>query len=94
MKRVLTATSPIVLFETLGTGYESPVCVPHLADFYPWLDENGFEHTSIRTDYKFESLEEAEHLARFFFGEEMGDNVVKNHWVVLPECTGVWWRTI
>ena len=94
MKRVLAATSPIVLFETLGTGHESPVRVPHLADFYPWLDENGFEHTSIRTDYKFESLEEAEHLARFFFGEEMGDNVVKNRWVVLPECTGVWWREI
>jgi SAM-dependent methyltransferase len=94
MKRVLTATSPIVLFETLGTGHESPVRVPHLADFYPWLDENGFEHTSIRTDYKFESLEEAEHLARFFFGEEMGENVTKNNWVILPECTGVWWRTI
>jgi ubiquinone/menaquinone biosynthesis C-methylase UbiE len=94
MKRVLTATSPIVLFETLGTGQESPVRVPHLADFYPWLDENGFEHTSIRTDYKFESLTEAVRLVRFFFGEEMGDNVVKNGWVILPECTGVWWRMV
>ena len=94
MKRVLTANSPIVLFETLGTGHESPVRVPHLANFYPWLDENGFENTSIRTDYKFESLAEAERLARFFFGDEMGDNVVKNNWVVLPECTGVWWKTI
>ena len=94
MKRVLTANSPIVLFETLGTGHESPVRVPHLANFYPWLDENGFENSFIRTDYKFESLAEAERLARFFFGDEMGDNVVKNNWVVLPECTGVWWKTI
>ena len=94
MKRVLMANSPIILVETLGTGHESPVRVPHLADFYPWLDENGFEHTSIRTDYRFESLEEAERLARFFFGEELGDNVVKNKWVILPECTGVWWRMV
>lgn len=94
MKRVLTANSLIVLFETLGTGQESPVRVPHLANFYPWLDENGFENTSIRTDYKFESLEEAEHLARFFFGDEMGDTVLKNNWVILPECTGVWWMNI
>ena len=94
MKRVLRPNSPIVLFETLGTGQESPVRVPHLANFYPWLDENGFQNTSIRTDYKFESLEEAEHLARFFFGDEMGDNVLKNNWVILPECTGVWWKNV
>jgi len=94
MKRVLRPTSPIVLFETLGTGHESPFQLPHLANFYPWLDEVGFQKTWIRTDYKFESLEEAEHLARFFFGDEMGENVVKNKWVVLPECTGVWWKNI
>jgi len=94
MKRVLTATSPIVLFETLGTGHESPVRVPRLANFYPWLDENGFQSTWIRTDYKFESLAEAERLVRFFFGEEMGDEVMKNNWVILPECTGVWWRLV
>jgi ubiquinone/menaquinone biosynthesis C-methylase UbiE len=92
MKRVLTANSPIVLFETLGTGRESPVRVPHLANFYPWLDEVGFQKTWIRTDYKFESLEEAERLARFFFGDELGDQVVKSNWVILPECTGVWWK--
>ncbi len=94
MKRVLRPNSPVVLFETLGTGHESPVQVPHLANFYPWLDEVGFQNTWIRTDYKFESLEEAERLARFFFGDEMGDNVLKNNWVILPECTGVWWRLI
>jgi ubiquinone/menaquinone biosynthesis C-methylase UbiE len=92
MKRVLTADGLIILFETLGTGQESPVCVPHLANFYPWLDENGFENTSIRTDYKFESLEEAENLSRFFFGDEIGAQVVNNNWVILPECTGVWWK--
>ena len=94
MKRVLKPGSFIVLFESLGTGHESPFHLPHLANFYPWLDEVGFQNTWIRTDYKFESLAEAEHLSRFFFGEEMGDNVLKNNWIILPECTGVWWMEI
>ncbi len=94
MKRVLRPASFIVLFETLGTGHASPFHVPHLANFYPWLDENGFQSTWIRTDYKFQSLEEAKRLSRFFFGDEMGDEVVKNKWVILPECTGVWWKGV
>ncbi len=94
MKRVLRRGQPIVLFESLGTGYASPNRLPHLMNFYPWLDEVGFQNTWIRTDYKFESLEEAEYLARFFFGDEMGDQVAKNQWRILPECTGVWWRNM
>lgn len=91
MKRVLRRGSFIVLFESLGTGNESPVELEHLKDFYPWLNEVGFHKNWIRTDYKFESVDEAEELSRFFFGEELGDKVKANAWVVLPECTGVWW---
>jgi len=92
MKRVLNGGSPIVLFESLGTGHESPIKLDHLRDFYPWLDEAGFQKKWIRTDYQFESLEEAEYLARFFFGDELGDKIKQNNWVILPECTGVWWK--
>jgi ubiquinone/menaquinone biosynthesis C-methylase UbiE len=94
MKRILRPGSHIVLFESLGTGTELPIKLEHLKDFYPWLDEVGFQHKWIRTDYKFESIEEAEELSRFFFGDELGDKVRKNNWVVLPECTGVWWLKI
>lgn len=90
MKRVLRPGSFIVLFESLGTGNESPIKLEHLKDFYPWLDEAGFQNKWIRTDYKFESLAEAEELSRFFFGDELGNKVVKNNWMILPECTGVW----
>lgn len=90
MKRVLTPNSYIVLFESLGTGNETPIKLEHLKDFYIWLDEVGFQNQIIRTDYKFESIQEAEALSRFFFGDELGDKVVKNNWVILPECTGVW----
>jgi ubiquinone/menaquinone biosynthesis C-methylase UbiE len=92
MKRVLRPNSYIVLFESLGTGNESPIQLEHLKDFYPWLDEVGFQHNWIRTDYKFDSLDEAEFLSRFFFGDELGNKVKENKWVILPECTGVWWR--
>jgi len=94
MKRVLRQGSFIVLFESLGTGNESPIQLEHLKEYYPWLDEAGFQHTWIRTDYQFESLEEAEELSRFFFGEELVEKVRRNNWVTLPECTGVWWLKV
>ncbi|MFN8413609.1 MAG: class I SAM-dependent methyltransferase [Anaerolineales bacterium] len=94
MKRVLRAGSFIVLYESLGTGNESPIKLEHLNQFYPWLDEVGFQNKWIRTDYKFASLEEAEFLSRFFFGDELGDKVKQNKWEILPECTGVWWKQI
>jgi ubiquinone/menaquinone biosynthesis C-methylase UbiE len=94
MKRVLRPGSFIVLFESLGTGHESPVQLDHLKNFYAWLEEAGFQKKWIRTDYKFESLDEAEYLSRFFFGDELGDKVRQNNWVILPECTGAWWKKV
>jgi len=91
MQRVVRPNGYIVLFESLGTGNESPVRLSHLENFYRWLDEVGFQNKAIRTDYKFESLAEAEELSRFFFGDELGEKVRQNEWVILPECTGVWW---
>ena len=94
MKRILRRNGIIILFESLGTGNESPIRLKHVESTYQWLDANGFENKWIRTDYKFDSIEEAIELSRFFFGDELGDKVVRNHWVVLPECTGVWWRRV
>jgi ubiquinone/menaquinone biosynthesis C-methylase UbiE len=94
MKRILRPNSHIVLFESLGTGNESPIHLPHLENYYPWLDEMGFQNKWIRTDYQFESLDEAVELARFFFGEEIADQVRERQSVILPECTGVWWMKI
>lgn len=94
MKRVLRQNGMIILLESLGTGNEEPIRLEHVESSYQWLDANGFENKWIRTDYKFESLEEAIDLSRFFFGDELGDKVEQNQWVILPECTGVWWRRI
>ncbi len=94
MKRVLRPGSFIVLFESLGTGNETPLKLEHLKEYYPWLDKAGFQNKWIRTDYKFESTQEAEELSRFFFGDELGDRVRRNNWSILPECTGIWWLQI
>lgn len=94
MKRVLKPGSFIVLFESLGTGNDAPIHLDHLKDFYPWLDEMNFQNKWIRTDYEFESLEEAEYLPRFFFGDELAHKVTRGNRVILPECTGVWWKQI
>jgi ubiquinone/menaquinone biosynthesis C-methylase UbiE len=94
MKRILRPGSFIVLFESLGTGNEAPIKLEHLKDYYSWLDKAGFQNKWIRTDYKFESVDEAEELSRFFFGDELGDKVRQNKWVILPECTGVWWKKV
>jgi ubiquinone/menaquinone biosynthesis C-methylase UbiE len=93
-KRVLKPGGHIILFESLGTGNETPVRLEHLRDYYPWLDEAGFQNKWIRTDYRFESLAEAVDLAGFFFGEEMAKQVRESRSVILPECTGVWWKVV
>jgi ubiquinone/menaquinone biosynthesis C-methylase UbiE len=91
MQRVLRRDGMIILFESLGTGNESPVRLEHVESTYQWLDGNGFHNKWIRTDYQFESLDEAVDLAGFFFGTEMAEQVRENRLVILPECTGVWW---
>ncbi len=94
MRRVLRKDGVIILFESLGTGNESPMRLEHVETTYQWLDDNGFQNRWIRTDYQFEALDEAVDLAGFFFGAEMADRVRERRLVILPECTGVWWRKI
>src|SRR6266508_1774531 len=94
MKRVLRHNGMIILFESLGTGNEQPIRLEHVESTYKWLDDNGFDNTWICTDYQFESVEEAADLAGFFFGAEMADRIRENELVILPECTGVWWRRV
>ena len=94
MRRVLRKDGMIILFESLGTGNESPIRLEHVESTYQWLDGNGFQNKWIRTDYQFESLDEAVDLAGFFFGAEMAERVRERRLVILPECTGVWWMQI
>ncbi len=96
MLRVLRPGGVAVIFETMGSGADVPAPPNEvLAAYYKWLqDERGFALAAFRTDYKFASVDEAERLTRFFFGDELADRVRAESLAVLPECTGVWWRRV
>ncbi len=89
--RVLRPAGTLILFESLGSGNESPQRLPHLENFYGWLEEKHFQNRWIRTDYRFESPSEAAQTAGFFFGKEMEERIRREQLTILPECTGVWW---
>jgi ubiquinone/menaquinone biosynthesis C-methylase UbiE len=94
MQRVLRPGGTSILLETLGTGRETPQ-PPHegLAAYYKWLEnEHGFSAAWIRTDYRFASVDEADALTRFFFGDELAGRIHREKLTILPECTGIWWR--
>lgn len=93
-RRVLRPNGRIILFESLGTGNEAPQRLPHLENFYDWVERAGFAAGWIRTDYRFQSLAAAEQLAGFFFGEQMLPSIRRAPEITLPECTGVWWMQV
>ncbi|MBH5318638.1 class I SAM-dependent methyltransferase [Paenibacillus sp. GSMTC-2017] len=94
MRRVLKVGGTAIILETMGTGFETPHPPDFLKDYYAELtDVYGFDHKWIRTDYSFESVEQAERLTRFFFGDDLGDRVARDRIITLPECAGIWWRT-
>ncbi len=94
MRRVLRPAGTAIILETLGTGRETPL-PPHdkLANYYAWLErEHGFSATWIRTDYRFETRAQGKDLTRFFFGDDLAEQVTGDRPAILPECTGIWWR--
>lgn len=94
MQRIAKADSTLILIETMGTGNRKPAPPNEdLAKLYQyWENEHSFQYQWIRTDYQFESVAEADELIRFFFGDEMADTLVADKNIIVPECTGVWWK--
>ncbi|PKN98791.1 MAG: class I SAM-dependent methyltransferase [Chloroflexi bacterium HGW-Chloroflexi-4] len=91
MDRILVPGGKIILIETLGTGFEQPTPPDHLIDYYAYLESHGFSRTWLRTDYRFENLEIARELSKFFFGKAMLEKIVSDaRGITLPECTGIW----
>lgn len=77
-----------------GTGTDKPT-PPHagLAAFYTWLENDlGFHHTTISTNYQFNSVAEAIDLTQFFFGDALANKIKQQQLTILPEFTGIWWR--
>lgn len=94
ISKILRPGGIIILIESLGTGYDQPHPPEDVADYLAYLDTLDFALSWIRTDYCFQSLEEAKALTSFFW-----EDVVFPFWeteqgVILPECTGLWWKTL
>jgi ubiquinone/menaquinone biosynthesis C-methylase UbiE len=90
--RILRPGGKIILLESLGTGNVNPHPPDHLKEYLAYLDKAGFRSTWIRTDYRFASLQEAQELVSFFFGDALADKVRQEGWQTLPECTGIYWK--
>ncbi len=95
MARILKPGGTAVLIETLGTGRRRPQPTDKLARLYRhWQERYGFQSRWIRTDFQFASPAEADELTRFFFGDALADECLTGSDVILPECTGIWWKRI
>lgn len=95
LERVTRAGGTAIIIETLGTGTEAPAPTEGLLEYYLWLEEErGFTRTTIRTDYLFASVAEAERVTGAFFGQEFAAKVDEQQWQRVPECTGVWTKTV
>ncbi|MDF2726144.1 MAG: SAM-dependent methyltransferase [Paenibacillus sp.] len=92
--RVVRPGGTAILIETLGTGATTPSTPRYLTGYYALLESKyGFHHRWIRTDYRFDSVGEAERLTRFFFGASLAETVAREKLQTVPECAGIWWRT-
>ncbi|SFI29753.1 Methyltransferase domain-containing protein [Paenibacillus sp. UNC496MF] len=93
--RVLRPGGAAIVFENFGTGSAEPNPPEFLTAYYAELQNRyGYKHVWIRTDYRFETNEEAVALTDFFFGGELSQALAETGATELPECTGVWWKHV
>ncbi|MCQ4088406.1 class I SAM-dependent methyltransferase [Saccharibacillus sp. JS10] len=95
LERVLKPNGSIIIFETMGTGYDTPNPPEFLTSYFSLLEEKyGFQSRWIRVDYTFDSVEAAVEHTEFFFGEEVVEKIRQHQWATVPECAGIWWKQI
>ncbi len=90
--RILRPDGKLILIESLGTGYETPNAPEVLVEYLDYLNTHGFTSKWIRTDYCFADLKEAQSLTTFFFGEDPLPMWETPQGMIVPECTGLWWK--
>jgi ubiquinone/menaquinone biosynthesis C-methylase UbiE len=102
-ERVCRSGGSITIIETLGTNTDHPGA-PHaaLAGFYDRLEtHHGFVRTTVSTDYRFDSPEEAIRVCGFFFGQGMAEALRERfegeppapEGAIVPEYSGIWHRS-
>lgn len=95
LSRPLRPGGKLIILETLGTGFLTPHPPEVMLPYFAYLEnEAGFTRSWIRTDYRFASVEEARELTSFFFEDDMTDRLISLDPPILPECTGIWERSV
>lgn len=84
----ISSKAAVVIIETLGHGVETP---SRQSTFTQRLENVwGFERHWVRTDYRFDSVEDAVAYTHFFFGKAVAQDMKEKQSTLLPECTGIW----
>ncbi len=93
IKEIVKPGGDILIVESLGTHVEKAgIANKALNDFHTYLEnEAGFERNELRTDYKFNSTADAARICGFFFGGNMGRDIMDKKLSVVREYTGVWY---
>jgi len=93
-RRLLRPGGILIVIETLGTGLRMPAAPGSILPvFYGYLEKQlGFATRWVRTDYRFPSLAEARRLVELFFGQMVDYDLGPEGNVIVPECTGIWWK--
>ncbi|MEM7800074.1 MAG: class I SAM-dependent methyltransferase [Chloroflexota bacterium] len=94
MARLTKEDGLLIMLETMGTGAQTATPPPPLIPYYAYLEELGFQSTVVRTDYHFPSVELASAAMTPYFGDGIISSAIQSDLpgVVVPECTGIWWR--
>jgi ubiquinone/menaquinone biosynthesis C-methylase UbiE len=93
-ERVIRPGGKLILIESLGTGFTTPHTPEVLTAYLDYLNSDGFKSKWIHTDYCFKDRSEAEELTKFFFGDAPMPMWETQTGVIVPECTGLWWKQI
>ncbi len=96
MLQILRPGGTAILVETLGTGETEPHPPVLFQTAYDYFErEWQFSSRWIRTDYCFTTLEQAHQVVSPIFGEAMLERTHQSEaGIILPECTGIWWRSV
>jgi len=95
MLRIVRPGGIVILVETLGTGETKPNPPARFRAAYEYFESKWqFSSRWIRTDYCFTTIEQAHQVVSPVFGEAMVERTYKSEaGIILPECTGIWWRS-
>jgi SAM-dependent methyltransferase len=90
-RRVVKPGGTIIIVDNAGGDEFCSFSKSNIACNQDWWKEQGFEDKTIHTSYRFDSIEEANTLLSFYFGEESAQ---KNHKTEIEYNAAVFMMTV